>query len=443
MSTPFASLDEALGWLDGHIDYERVAPTRRLLPTLDGVAEALRFLGDPHDTSPVIHITGTNGKGSTTAMITALLVELGLRVGSYTSPNLHRVNERIALNGEPIDDGVLLDALARLFAIETELSEPLTRFELLTVAAVMFFADEADDVAVIEVGLGGTWDSTNVVHGQVSVITNVSLDHTQVLGNTVGEIASDKAGIIKSGGIAILGIVGDDIASIVEDRCEEVGASSLWRAGETFSCEENRLAFGGRLVDLHVPGAVIPDVLVPLHGAHQGDNAAVALAAVTAFLGRPPSSDVVTEGFAHVVIAGRLEVLGHKPLVIVDGAHNPAGAGVLGAALREGFSVDGVSVVVIGMLEGREAVDLFAPLYDAGITHAVCVEPETPRAMAASFVAEAAREVGMHAEIAPSIARGVERGLELAGSDGMVLATGSLYVVGDARENLRTLIAKR
>jgi len=433
---PFASVAGAVGWLDAHVDYERVAPTRRALPTLETVREALRLLGDPQEAFPVIHITGTNGKGSTTTMITALLSEAGLSVGTYTSPNLHRVNERIARNEVPISDGELVDVLSHLALIEPQLSEPLTRFELLTLAALVHFANEAVEVAVVEVGLGGTWDSTNVVDGEVAVITTIGLDHTAVLGSTPEEIATDKSGIIKPGSTAILGQADPSIVEIVQRRCDEVGTAALWVEGSDFSCVQNRLAFGGRLVDLIVPGGSFHDLLVPLHGEHQGRNAAVALAAVSAFLGRAPSDEVVEAGLARVTIPGRLEILGHLPLVVVDGAHNAQGSAALGMALSEGFSVAGDKVLVIGMLEGRDPLDLLAPLAEAGVTKVVCVAPETPRAMAPQAIADAARSIGLEAMTADSIRSGCIEGLKLAGDEGMVLATGSLYVVGDARLTL-------
>jgi len=436
MVTPFASLDEALGWLDDHIDYERVTPTRRLLPSLEGMNQALELLGHPESAYRVIHVTGTNGKGSTTAMITSLIAELGLRVGTYTSPNLHRVNERIACDETPIDDEALTDLLFRLSLLEQQLDEPLTRFELLTVAALTYFADEAVDVAVVEVGLGGTWDSTNVVEAEVCVLTNVSLDHTQVLGETVEEIATDKAGIIKPGSTVVLGEVSDAIAEIVLRRCDEVGAAGLWRSGVEFESVNNRLAFGGRVCDLIVPGATYRDVLVPLHGPHQAMNASVALAAVTAFLGWPLTSEVVESGLARVRVPGRLEVLGHRPLVMVDGAHNGSGAEALGRALGEGFDVEGTMVAVIGMLSGRDPRELLAPLRDAGVTRVICVEPETPRALEASHIAKAALELGMQAEVAATIPAGVDVACAEVGDDGMVLATGSLYVAGPARQRL-------
>jgi dihydrofolate synthase / folylpolyglutamate synthase len=443
VATRFDSFDGALAWLDAHIDYERTAPTRRLLPSLVGMEQALGLLGHPERDYQAIHITGTNGKGSTTAMITSLLVELGLSVGTYTSPNLHEVNERIAWNGEAIPDDDFCDVLFRLALIEDELAEPLTRFELLTVAAFAYFADCAIDVAVVEVGLGGTWDSTNVIDGVVSVLTNVSLDHVQVLGSTVEEIAADKSGIIKPGSVAILGDDNPSVRAIAQARCDEVGASGLWVVGQEFSASNNRLAFGGRVVDLQVPGMAFDDVMVPLHGPHQGRNASVALAAVTAFLGRAPSSDVVEAGFGAATILGRMEVLGHLPLVIVDGAHNAAGVRALCEALIEGFSVEGRSVAVIGMLEGRDPSDLMAPFVDAGITSVVCVEPDTPRAMDAGLIVKAAIELGLEATPAATIDAGIEQGLDQVGENGLLLATGSLYVIGHARATLRRILADR
>ena len=436
MASSFASLAEALGWLDDHIDYERVAPTRRLLPSLEGVEAALGLLGHPEQSYPVIHVTGTNGKGSTTAMISSLLAELGLKVGTYTSPNLHRVNERIAVDEEPIGDGTFAELLSRLAALEPLLSERLTRFELLTVAAFEHFADVAVDVAVVEVGLGGTWDSTNVATGQVCVLTNVSLDHVAVLGGSVEEIAADKSGIITPGSLVILGDVSESVAQIVERRCDEVGAEGLWRDGEDFGSSENRLAFGGRVVNLRVPGASFTDLHLPLHGRHQGANAAAAVAAVTAFLGAPPSQEVVESGLARVSVPGRLEVLGHRPLRMVDGAHNVAGAEALSQSLTEGFDVEGPMVAVVGMLAGRDPVDLLGPLASAQVSSVVCVQPDTPRALEASSIAKVAEELGMTATVASSVEEGIDRALDLARIDGMVLATGSLYVVGPARQRL-------
>ncbi len=436
MALGFATVAEALAWLDDHIDYERVAPTRRSLPSLANVEHALGLLGDPQRSYPAVHLTGTNGKGSTTALTSTLLVEQGLKVGTFTSPNLHLVNERIAVDLVSISDEALCEVLGRLATIEEQLEERLTRFELLTVAALEHFADVAVDVAVIEVGLGGTWDSTNVLSAKVSVLTNVGLDHTQVLGETVEEIATDKAGIIAPGSICILGPVPLSVDAIVTARADEVAAAGIWRFGTEFSVRQNRLAIGGRLVDLEVGEVSYHEILLPLHGAHQAVNAACALAAVTAFLGTAPSSEVVESAMARVRVPGRLEVLGHRPLRVVDAAHNAAGAAVLSEALIEAFDVEGTKLCVLGMLEGRDPIALLTPLAAAGIDMVLCVAPESPRAMPASQIAQAAESIGLRAVVAPGIDEGIDVALRAAGEDGLVLATGSLYVVGPARQRL-------
>ena len=245
-------------------------PRRRAVPTLDRMRALMSLLGEPQESIPSIHITGTNGKGSTSAMATALLMAKGLTVGTYTSPNLHVVGERLAHNGEPIDDASLTDVLTELASLEPLLPERPTRFELLTAAALAWFSTEAVDAMVVEVGLGGTWDCTNVVHGDVAVLTNVSFDHTDVLGPTLEGIATDKAGIIEPGSRVVVGEMAPELVDIVTSRAHEVGAASVWVAGRDFGCESNRVAVGGRVVTLWTPGGRYEDVLVPLHGAHQG-----------------------------------------------------------------------------------------------------------------------------------------------------------------------------
>ena len=219
----FAGVEDAVAWLDSHVDFESAMPRRRSLPTLDRMQALTALLGEPQDSIPSIHITGTNGKGSTSAMATSLLMAKGLTVGTYTSPNLHAVAERLAENGEPIDDQSLTDVLGELALLEALLPEKPTRFELLTAAALSWFSTEAVDAMVVEVGLGGTWDCTNVVHGDVAVLTNVSFDHTDVLGPTLEGIASDKAGIIEPGSRVVVGEMDPELAAIVTRRAEEVG----------------------------------------------------------------------------------------------------------------------------------------------------------------------------------------------------------------------------
>ncbi len=439
----FSSLTDALAWLDSHVDYERVTPTRRALPSLEGMHGALSVLGDPQRDIRSIHITGTNGKGSTTAMITSLLIEAGLRVGTYTSPNLHLVNERIAINGQLISDRTLQDLLGRLRDASTLFPTPLTRFELLTVAALLHFADEAVDVAVVEVGIGGTWDSTNVIGADVAVITTVSLDHMQVLGDTTEEIARDKAGIISPGAVVIVGDLTEELVAIVDDIARGVAADRVEVFGRDYGVTRNVVAIGGRLVDVFDSEAHYSDVMVPLHGPHQGRNAAIAIAATNAFLGFNLGEEVVDAGLAEVRVPGRLEVLGRAPLVIVDGAHNPAGAKVVAEALDEGFSVEGSKILVVGMLSGRDPRAILEPLAAIGFSLAIIVEPNSPRAMPAEEIAAAVTALGMESLVgldAPSASR---EALDRAGADGLVLATGSLYVVAPARLALRELLADR
>ncbi len=435
MAPAFASLEDAICWLDGHIDFESKSPGRRSLPTLDRMRELMRALGDPERAYPAIHVTGTNGKGSTAAMASALLSARGLSVGTYTSPNLSKVNERISRSGTAIDDGSLREVLSTLSLIEPTLADRPTRFELLTAAAFTWFADVAVDAAVVEVGVGGTWDATNVVDGTVAVLTNVSYDHTDILGPTLDGIARDKAGIVKPGSIVVVGEQDPLLVHAIRSVADEAGAAQVWVRGEEFDCTSNRLAVGGRLVDLRTPGSRYRDVAVPLHGEHQGLNAACALAAVEAFFGAPLDRDVVAEGFAKVSVPGRLEVVGRRPLCLLDGAHNVAGMQALSRALGD-FAVPGRTVAVIGMLTGRDPSAMVAPLVSAGVRTLVACAPASPRAQPPEAVADAARAAGMEVVVAGTVADAVRLGLEAVGSEGLVVIAGSLYVVAEARSLL-------
>jgi dihydrofolate synthase/folylpolyglutamate synthase len=430
---PFTTLADALSWLDSHIDFELTMPSRRALPTLARMEALMSVLGEPNLAVPSIHITGTNGKGSTSAMVTSLLMAKGLTVGTYTSPNLHRVNERLAQNGEAIDDESFRELLSELALLEPMVGERPTRFELLTAAALAWFATEAVDAAVVEVGLGGTWDCTNVVHSDVAVLTNVSYDHTDVLGPTLEGIAADKAGIIEPGSTVVIGETAPDLVEIIENHAADVGAAAVWVAGREFGVESTQLALGGRLLSLWTPDGRYDEVLVPLHGAHQGANAAVALAATEAFFGGALEPDVVEEGFAVVRMPGRLEVLARHPLLIVDGAHNVAGMNALGHALAEEFEVEGNAVAVVGMLSGRDPFAMVEGLRPAGVATLIACQPDSPRAMPASAVAEAARATGMTVHEEPDIRDALRLARGLVDGTGLVVVAGSLYVVGTAR----------
>src|SRR5436309_8144948 len=307
----------ALAYLDDHVNLETATEAPAAARRLESVRRLVEVMGDPQRTYPVVHLTGTNGKGSTARILTALFVAKGLSVGTYTSPHLERFNERIAWNGEPISDAAFVGIIDAVASIERVMDEAPTVFEILTAAAFRWFADVAVDVGVIEVGLGGRWDATNVADGQVAVVTNVSLDHAETIGPTLVDIATEKAGIVKPDSTLVLGETEPALADIFR----AAGAAEVWERDVDFGCEANRLAHGGRLVDLRTPGARYDDVYLPLHGAHQGDNAAVALAAAEAFFGAPLDPEVVQGAFAGVRVPGRLEVVGRQPLVVLDGAH--------------------------------------------------------------------------------------------------------------------------
>jgi dihydrofolate synthase/folylpolyglutamate synthase len=369
-------------------------------------------------------------------MVTTLLMAKGLTVGTYTSPNLHRVNERLALNAQAISDEAFTEVLTELALLEPMLAERPTRFELLTAAAVSWFATEAVDAMVVEVGLGGTWDCTNVVHADVAVLTNFSYDHTDVLGPTLEGIAADKAGIIEPKSQIVVGDTNPDLVRIVEEAAAGVGAGPAWVVGRDFGCEDNRVAVGGRLVTLWTPGGRYEDVWVPLHGAHQGANAAVALAAAQAFFGAPLEPDVVEEAMAAVVMPGRLEVLARRPMMVVDGAHNVGGMRALGAALAEEFAVDGAMVAVVGMLSGRDPLAMLEALAPSGVHTVIACQPDSPRAMPASAVAEAARAAGLTVHEEPNVRDALRLARGLVQGDGLVVVAGSLYIVGTARTDV-------
>lgn len=440
------SLGDALAWLDRHVNLEAIergVAGRAAEPTLERIAALVSAMDDPQSSYPVIHVTGTNGKGSTSRLASQLLMGQGLTVGTYSSPHLETVNERIALDGVPITDGALADLLGSLQDLEEfllrrpgGLTLPPTWFELVTAAAYRHFADVAVEAAVVEVGIGGLYDATNVADGVVAVLTNVSLDHVEILGPSLQAIAREKAGIVKPGAIVVLGEVDESVAGIVAEEARRVGATAIWRRRVDFDCVANRVAYGGRLLDLRTPGGSYDDVFVPLHGAHQGDNAAAALAAAEAFFAGPLDEGVVSEAFARTTAPGRLEVVGRHPLMVLDGAHNAAGAQALGAALEEDFAADRV-VAVLGCLRGRDPAELLGALGRERVAHVVACAPPSPRALPAEDVAAAASGLGVEASVAESVEAALGLALGVAGSDDLVLVTGSLYLVGAARTLLR------
>ena len=425
------NLSAALRYLDQHTNLEATAGRAEGL-SLDRMRRLVSVLGDPQSAYPVIHITGTNGKGSVARMITSLLEAHGLSVGSYTSPHLEAINERIAWNGEPIGDTELAAAIATVAAVEDVAGITPSYFEILTAAAFGWFAEVAVDVAVVEVGMLGRFDATNVVDASVAVLTNVGHDHTDGQGAWRAAIADEKVGIVKPDATFVCGETDPDLRAVLG----ATDADATWWRGEQFDADQSLLALGGRTVSLRTPSGTVDDVFLPLHGEHQADNAAIALAAVEAFFGRRADDDVVAEGFAKVSVPGRFEIVHREPTVVLDAAHNLDGARACAQTLREEFTLAGTIVVVAGFLQGRDPAEMLDALgaRDAGFL--IACTPNSPRAIPAPQVAAAADGLGIVAEAVSSVEQAVDRALGLASPDDLVLITGSLYVVGPARTML-------
>jgi dihydrofolate synthase / folylpolyglutamate synthase len=420
----------AFAYLDAHASYDTTG--RIESPSIDVITAFCAAMGDPQEASPVIHVTGTNGKGSTAQMISRLLVANGLTVGTYTSPHLERINERITRNGEQISDEDLAEQIAAIADLELIVGLRPSYFEILTAAAFRWFADVAVDVMVIEVGLLGRWDATNVATADVAVVTNIGMDHTEFAGPTLADIAREKAGIIKPTSAAIIGETEPELVEIFE----QAGAVTTFVRGHDFETTSSRLAVGGRLLDLRTPTTIYPDVYLPLHGAHQGENAILALAAVETFFAAPLGIEVVMEGFGDVSMPGRFEVLGHQPLVIVDGAHNPSGADTCAQVFFEDFHPDGRRILVIGTL--RDPLEMLAALRADEFDIVFACTAPSPRGVDANDVAEAARTLGCdNVVVFGTVEEACARAMQYADGDDAVLVTGSLYTVGAARPVLQ------
>jgi len=426
---------DALAYLDAHASYEKTG--RIESPTIARIQTLVSAMGDPQFAYPVIHVTGTNGKGSTSQMITRLLMAHGLTIGTYTSPHLERPNERMSRDGEPISDDEFAEQVAAVADLEMLTGVRPSYFEITTAAAFRWFADLAVDAAVVEVGVLGRWDATNVVDAQVAVITNIGMDHNEFAGPTKGHVAAEKAGVIKPGSVVVVGETDPELLHYFT----EAGGESVLLRGEHFDVLENQLALGGRMLDLRTPTTIFSEIFVPLHGRHQGDNAIVALTAVEAFFGVPIADDIVREGFADVRMPGRFEVLGHQPLVIVDGAHNAPGADSCAQVFFDDFNPAGRKILVVGILRARDPKEMLSALradeFDVVFT---CTAP-TPRGLPSVDLAAAARALGCDDVVeCGTVENACDRAIRAAGHDDAVLVTGSLYVVGAARPHLRKIV---
>ena len=426
-------LPEALRYLDRHTNLEATAGRAEGL-SLERMGHLVHALGDPQAAYGVIHVTGTNGKGSVARMATELLRASGLSVGTYTSPHLESINERISWDGAPISDDDLADAIGAVAAVSDLAGVTPSYFEILTAAAFWHFAEQAVDVAVVEVGMLGRYDATNVADGVVAVLTNVGHDHTDGVGAWRQAIATEKVGIVKPGATFVCGETDPELREILAGT----EAAATWWRGEDFDCDQSLLALGGRSVSLRTPLGTVDDLFVPLHGAHQADNAAVALAAVEAFFDRALDPEVTREGFAAVKVPGRFEVITRDPTVVLDAAHNVDGARACRDTLVEEFTLSGSVVMVAGFLQGRDPTEMLEALGAVEAGALIACAPDSPRAIPAPQVAAAAEGLGIVAESVPSIAEAVQRALAVASHDDLVLVAGSLYVVGPARAVLRS-----
>lgn len=418
-------------------------PENRPQPSLDRISALTDLLGEPQRACPVIHITGTNGKSSTARMIDALLRERDLRVGRFASPHLETMRERICIDGGPVSEATFVAAYedVRPFVEMVDASQPtpMSFFEVLTGMAYAAFADAPVDVAVVEVGMGGSWDATNVADGAVAVVTPVATDHTQFLGSTVEEIAAEKAGIIKGGATAVLAEQEMPVAELLMRRSAEVGAS-VTREGLEFGVLRREVAVDGQLVALQGLGASHEEIFLPVFGAHQAKNAACALAAVEAFLGADEEIDpeLVRGAFARTDSPGRLERMRSSPAVLVDAAHNPAGVAASINALTESFDFSRL-VGVVAAMEDKDVGSLLEQL-EPVLADVVVTRNSLSRSMPVDDLAALAVEVfgAERVVVEPRLDDAIDEGVRLAEESeeyagAGVLITGSVVTAGDAR----------
>lgn len=428
------------------------APENRMEPRLAPLFRAMEVLGEPNKAYPIIHITGTNGKTSTARIIEAGLRAHGLRTGRYTSPHLASVTERISIDGEPVDDATFVriwdEIRPYLQIVDDELTtagEPrLTYFECVTILGFAVFADTPVDVAVIEVGLGGITDATNVGNGQVAVVTPISLDHTDLLGDTPAEIAYEKAGIIKTGGFLVSAAQPVDAAQVLLEKARDAGVPFRFQ-GVEFGVDSRAVAVGGQQLSIQGLAGRYEDLLLPLHGEHQAQNAAVAVAALEAFFGggeRPLDPEVLREAFLTVTSPGRLEVVRTAPTVLVDAAHNPDGIRASAAAVLEAFNFSTL-VPVVGLLREKDAVAVLTELRTGlgDLADRICLtQSMSPRAVPAEELLEDALAAGFTEQavhVEPRLDNAIEWAVAQAEESndlaGGVLITGSITVVAEAR----------
>ena len=425
-------------------------PESRLEPSLDRIAAFTELLGEPQRTYPVLHLTGTNGKTSTSRMIDTLIRATGLRTGRFTSPHVESMTERISVDGEPLTEEEFLEAYQDVAPLadlaDQDAVHPRSFFETVVAMAYAAFANAPVDAAIVEVGMGGSWDATNVADATVAVILPIAVDHSAYLGGSPVEIAREKAGIIKPGSTVVSAVQAEEVAAVIAERAVEVGATVLWE-GRDFGVEHRVPAVGGQMVRLQGLRAAYDEVFLPLHGAHQAQNAAVALAAVEAFLGEEPLDDeLVKDAFAEVTSPGRLEVIRRSPTILLDAAHNPHGATAVADAIEDSFLLNPL-IGVVGVMGDKDHEGVLAAL-EPVLAAVVCTQARTQRALPAEELAEVARGIfGIdRVYVAPRLEDAIDQAATLAEEGGVfgeaigsggVLVTGSVVTVGEARRMLK------
>ena len=432
------NIDEAIEFVEGHIDYlswaARSARTGEVDLSLDRMQRFADVLGNPQRDFAVIHVTGTNGKGSTSRMISRILMAEGLRVGTYSSPHLARYNERFRLDDVDIADVALAELLSEMASAEEQLGERLMPFEVLTGAALQWFSQLRVDVAVLEVGVLGRYDATNVADGRVAVVTNIGFDHTNGVGDWQARIAHEKAGIVKPGAHLVLG----GIDHRLDRAFEQQGPSITWRLGREIRIVADHAMPAGRQLSVEVPDQSFHDVTLPLLGAHQAANCALAIAAAAAFLARPLGDSAVRAGLAAVRMPARFEIVSTRPTVIVDGAHNPDAARALARVVHDELPRTGRRTLVVGLLGGRDPATMLAALDASRFDEVIACTPPTARARPASEIVAAARQLQLPVRAIEDIGDALRTVLDEASHDDQIVVTGSIYLVADAREWLGT-----
>jgi dihydrofolate synthase/folylpolyglutamate synthase len=417
-------------------------PETRIAPTLERIAALTDILGSPQLTYPTIHVGGTNGKTSTSRMIDSLLFEMGLRTGRFTSPHLESYLERISINGQPINAAELIfsynDISPYLDLMDSKFENPISFFEAITALAFAAFAEHPIDVGVIEVGMGGEWDATNVVQAGVSVITPIGFDHMEYLGNTLTEIAKTKSGILKTGGFGVLAQQEPEAAIELLRKAAEVGIE-VAREGVEYSLASRAVAVGGQLISISGLNESFEDIFLPLHGKHQAANAATALVAVEAFFGDTAlDHDAVRAGFAAATSPGRCEVVHRDPTILLDAAHNPHGAKALAETIESEFTFDEVIGVVasFGDKDVRGILLALEPI----MNEIIVTSNSSPRAMKLSDLEKLAIEIFGKDRVTAieSLAAAIDQAIKdakrpLSDDSVGVLITGSVITVGESR----------